>query len=160
MATLFFSYSHADEDLRNELEKQLTMLKRQGIIETWHDRRIGAGAELDAAISEHVENDDVILLLISSDFLASEYCYNREMMRAMERHEAGEALVIPVILRACDWHGAPFGKLMATPTDGRPITQWPDKDQAFLEVARAIRQAVERLGVAPSQRHWPQSRRR
>lgn len=145
MVSVFFSYSHADEALRDQLEKQLALLKRQGVIETWHDRRIGAGQELDHEISGHVESDDVILLLVSADFLASDYCYDREMARGMERHAQGEAIVIPVILRACDWHGAPFGKLMATPPDGRPITQWPDRDQAMLEVARAVRGAAERL---------------
>ena len=145
MATLFFSYSHADEGLRDQLEIQLAMLKRQGTIETWHDRRIVAGENLDHAIGAHVESDDIVLLLVSPDFLASDYCSDVEMMRAMERHAAGEAVVIPVILRACDWHAAPFGKLMATPTDGRPITQWPDRDQAFLEVAKAIRAAVQKL---------------
>lgn len=145
MPALFFSYSHADEALRDQLEKQLAMLKRQGVITTWHDRRIGAGQELDSSISEHVERDDIILLLVSPDFLASDYCYDREMLRAMGRHEAGDAIVIPVILRACDWHGTPFGKLMAVPTDGKPITQWPDRDQAMLEVAKAVRAAVDRL---------------
>ncbi len=148
MPTVFFSYSHADEALRDQLEKQLSMLKRQGIIETWHDRRIGAGQEFDHEISAHVETDDIILLLVSPDFLDSDYCYDREMLRALERHEAGEAIVIPVILRACDWHSAPFGKLQATPTDGKPITQWPDRDQAMLEVARAVRGAAERLRPA------------
>jgi hypothetical protein len=146
VASLFFSYSHADETLRDQLEKQLSMLKHQGIIETWHDRRIGSGSEIDQSISEHVEKDDIILLLVSADFLASDYCYNREMKRAMERHEAGDALVIPVILRACDWHAAPFGKLNATPPDGKPVTLWPDRDQAFLEVAKGIRDAVNRRG--------------
>lgn len=146
MANVFFSYSHADEGLRDQLEKQLSMLKRQGVIETWHDRRIGAGQELDGAIGGHVENDDIILLLVSPDFLASDYCYEQEMQRALARHEAGDAIVIPVILRACDWKGAPFGKLMATPPDGRPVTQWPDRDQALLEVAKAVREAAKRLG--------------
>jgi len=145
VASVFFSYSHADESLRDQLETQLAMLRRQGVISTWHDRRIGAGQELDRTIDDHVETDDIILLLISPDFLASEYCYEREMIRAMERHESGDVLVIPVILRPCDWHEAPFGKLMATPTDGRPVTQWPDRDQAFLEVARAVRAAASRL---------------
>lgn len=147
MATLFFSYSHADEGLRDQLEKQLSMLKRQGVIETWHDRRIGAGAEIDKSISDHVENDDIILLLVSPDFLASDYCYDKEMQRAMQRHEGGSAVVIPVILRACEWHGAPFGKLLATPTDGRPVTQWPDQDQAFLEVAKKIRGEAESINA-------------
>ena len=92
LAAVFFSYSHADEGLRDQLEKQLAVLKRQSVIETWHDRRIGAGAEGDSAISGHVEHDDIILLLVSHDFLASNYCYDREMLRAMERHEAGEAI--------------------------------------------------------------------
>jgi hypothetical protein len=143
MPSVFFSYSHADEALRDQLEKQLSLLKRQGIIEVWHDRRIGAGQDFGKEIDSHIETDDIILLLVSSDFLNSDYCYNKEMARAMERHEAGEATVIPVILRACDWHGAPFGKLNATPPDGRPVTQYPDRDQALLEVTKAIRKAAE-----------------
>lgn len=145
MPSLFFSYSHADEALRDQLEKQLAMLKRQGVIETWHDRRIGAGVNIDRAIDEHINHDEIILLLVSPDFIASDYCYEIEMTRAMERHAAGEAIVIPVILRACDWQHAPFGKLNATPRDGKPITQWPDTDEAFLQVAKAVRGAVERL---------------
>lgn len=145
MASVFFSYSHADESLRDQLEKQLSMLKRQGVIETWHDRRIGAGQEIALAIDEQINRDDIILLLVSPDFLASDYCYDIEMKRAMERHELGEAIVIPVILRACDWHHAPFGKLNAVPRDGKPTTQWIDIDEAFLQVAKAVRDAVSRL---------------
>jgi hypothetical protein len=141
--SVFFSYSHADEDLRDQLEKQLAMLKRQDIITTWYDRCIGAGHDIDGTIDANIETASIILLLVSPDFIASDYCYNREMIRAMERHAASQAIVIPVILRACDWHHAPFGKLLATPTDGRPVTQWPDRDQAFLEVAKAIRRAAE-----------------
>jgi len=144
VATVFFSYSHADEALRDQLEKQLSILKRQGVIETWHDRRIVAGEEFDKAIASHVEIDDIILLLVSSDFLASDYCYDREMLRAMERHGQGAATVIPVILRPCDWMSTPFGKLQAVPTNGRPVTLWPDRDEAFLEVARAIRAVTTR----------------
>lgn len=143
MDRVFFSYSHADEDLRDQLEVQLSMLKRQGIIETWHDRRIGAGNVIDGSIDSNMESSSIILLLVSPDFLASDYCYDREMIRAMERHADGSAKVIPVILRPCDWHGAPFGKLLAVPTDGKPVTKWPDRDSAFLEVARAIRDCVD-----------------
>lgn len=155
LATVFFSYSHADEALRDQLEKQLSMLKRQGVIETWHDRRIGAGQDFAKAIDDNLNTADIILLLVSPDFLASDYCYDIEMTRAMERHHAGDATIIPVILRACDWHHAPFGKLSATPRDGRPIKQWPDMDEAFLQVATAIRQAAQRIksgGSAPSPR--------
>lgn len=144
---VFFSYCHKDEALRDQVEVQLALLKRQGVIEAWHDRRIGAGADFAAAIDKHVEEDDIILLLVSADFIASDWCYDIEMKRAMERHEAGQAIVIPVILRACDWHEAPFGRLNATPPDGKPITQFPDRDQALLEVAKAVRAAAAR--VAP-----------
>lgn len=143
MTTVFFSYSHKDEQLRDDLEVQLTMMKHEGLIEAWHDRRVVAGSDLNNAISTKLEEADVILLLVSPDFLASEYCWGVEMTRAMERHEAGEAAVIPVILRACDWHRAPFGKLLATPTDGKPITAWADRDAAFLDVAHKIRAAIE-----------------
>jgi hypothetical protein len=145
MPSVFFSYSHADERLRDQLEKQLSMLKRQGVIETWHDRRIGAGENIDSTIDERINSDDIILLLVSADFLDSDYCYDVEMTRAMERHKAGEAIVIPVILRACDWHHAPFGKLMAVPRDGKPVTLWPDADEAFLDIAKAIRHAATRV---------------
>lgn len=145
MPNVFFSYCHADEALRDQLEKQLAMLRRQGVINTWHDRRINAGQEIDAAIDEHINSDEIILLLVSPDFIASDYCYNIEMKRAMERHQAGDAIVIPVILRACDWHYAPFGKLLGTPQDGKPVTLWPDRDEAFLLVAKEVRKAAEKL---------------
>ena len=143
MAHVFFSYSHADEELRNELEKHLAGLLRQGVITTWHDRRIGPGEELHGHIDEQLNAADIVLLLVSADFLASDYCYGVEMMRAMERHERAEARVIPVILRPCDWHGAPFGTLMAVPPDGKPVVKHATLDDGFLEVAKAIRQVAD-----------------
>ena len=145
MPNVFFSYCHVDEALRDQLEKQLAMLRRQGVINTWHDRRISAGQEIDVSIDAHINSDEIILLLVSPDFIASDYCYNIEMTRAMERHQAGDAIVIPVILRACDWHYAPFGKLLGTPRDGKPVTLWPDRDEAFLQVAKEVRKAAEKL---------------
>jgi hypothetical protein len=149
MASLFFSYSHADENLRDQLEKHLSALKHQGLIEAWHDRRIPAGKVFASEIDAHLELADIILLLVSSDFLASEYCYQLEMRRAMERSETGSATVIPVILRPCDWHTTPFGKLQAAPKDGRPITKWPDVDEAFLDVVKAIKAAIAGRGFKP-----------
>src|SRR5882724_3306502 len=102
MATLFFSYSHKNEALRDELEVHLAMLKREGALQAWHDRKIAAGDDFDRAISEQLQIADVILLLISPDFLASSYCYDVEVYRALTRDEAGETRVIPVILRPCD----------------------------------------------------------
>jgi hypothetical protein len=156
---IFYSYSHKDEELRDELEKHLSILKRQGVITGWHDRRIGAGKEWEGEIDEHLNTADVILLLISSDFLASDYCYDKEMRRALERHDAGEARVIPVILRPVDWEGALFGKLQALPKNAKPVTEWPNRDRAFRNIARGIRAAVEELtGPSPAPRPPAQPR--
>lgn len=150
MISVFFSYSHKDEDYRNILEVHLAPLKRQGIISTWHDRRVDAGDEILHEIDQYLEQADVILLLISPDFIGSDYCYEIEMSRAMERHEEKTARVIPVILRPCEWQEMPFGKLLATPNDGKPISKFPNQDEAFLEVVKAIRQVAEKQGVTAS----------
>jgi hypothetical protein len=140
---VFYSYSHEDETLRNELEKQLSILKRQKVISTWHDRKIEAGSEWDNEISKHLDEADIILLLISADFLASDYAYEVEAPRAMQRHRARLARVIPIILRPVDnWKSAPFGKLQALPTDSVPVTSWKDREEAFADIARGIRTIV------------------
>jgi TIR domain len=145
MINVFFSYSHKDEELRNELETHLATLKRQGVITTWYDRRIDAGDEFAGKISDNLESADIILLLVSPYFIASDYCYEVEMKRALERHERGEVKIIPVILQPCDWHSTPFGKLMAVPADGKPVSKFPNMHDALLEVTNAIRNAVEKM---------------
>ncbi|WP_457388724.1 toll/interleukin-1 receptor domain-containing protein [Roseateles sp. P5_E1] len=151
MSKLFVSYSHKDEPLKNQLVSHLALLVRQGHVEPWHDRCLRAGDDFGAGIDANLESADIILLLISADFLASDYCYSLEMTRAMQRHATGEARVIPVILRHCDWHGAPFGKLLAAPRDGQPVTTWMHIDEALLDVANQIRKALGiRGGVAPA----------
>jgi hypothetical protein len=152
---VFFSYSHADAQHRDRLEKGLAMLKRQGLIETWHDRRIIPGQHVDHAISAELEAADLILLLVSPDFLASEYCYDVEMRRAMQRHEAGEAHVVPIIIRPCDWKSAPFGRLNALPTDGKPVTKSTDLDDAFLDITEGIKRLIQARGGAPTRRDVP-----
>jgi hypothetical protein len=145
LTTLVFSYSHADEDLRNELEIHLATLKRQGLIETWHDRRILAGQEFAGEINQSFKEADVILLLVSPNFIASEYCYNVELKQALQRHDRKEAVVIPVILRPCDWHDLPFGKLLAATVDGKPVVHFPTHDDGFLQVVQAIKKAIHAL---------------
>ncbi|MEI1374457.1 toll/interleukin-1 receptor domain-containing protein [Nostoc sp. UHCC 0926] len=140
---VFFSYSHKDEVLRDELATHLSMMKRQGVIEAWHDREISAGSEWANAIDDNLNLADIILLLVSANFLASDYCYDKEMTRAMERHEHKEARVIPIILKPTDWNSAPFGKLQALPKNAKPVTTWQDQDEAFLNVAQGIRRVVE-----------------
>lgn len=142
---IFFSYSHKDQDLRDQLETHLTLLRNQGFVSTWHDRKIIAGTEWAREIDAHLNTAHIILLLISADFLASTYCYDIEVKRAMERHSVGEARVIPIILRYCEWHPALFGKLQALPTDGKPVDSqnWHNKDEAFYNIAQGIRKTVE-----------------
>ncbi|MDD4651984.1 MAG: right-handed parallel beta-helix repeat-containing protein [Methanothrix sp.] len=144
---VFISYSHNDEALKKELENHLSSLKRQGLISTWYDRKIGAGEEWKGQIDSHLNSAQIILLLVSSDFMASDYCIDIEMIRALERQEFGQAHVIPIILRPVDWQDAPFGKLQALPTNAEPIIsrKWGCRDEAFVDVAKGIRSVVESL---------------
>ncbi len=142
---LFYSYSHKDRRLRDSLETHLALLRREGLIAGWHDRNISAGREWENAIDEWLERAKLVLLLISADFIASDYCYDRELKRALEKHEAGETRVIPIILRPADWKSAPFGKLLALPTDGKPVTKWRNRDEAWANVAQGIRAAIQEL---------------
>ena len=146
---VFFSYSHKDKSLRDKLATHLKILERQGVISGWHDRQITAGSEWAGEIDEHLNSAQVILLLISADFVASDYCYDIEMKRAMERHDSGEARVIPVILRPCSWEDAPFGKLQGLPTNACPVTDWANRDKAFKDIAEGIKAAVKAMTANP-----------
>lgn len=151
MTTLVFSYSHADEALRNELEKHLSPLKRMGNITTWHDRRIVPGQEFERQIDHYFSQADIILLLISSDFIASDYCYQIEMANALGRHKRGEAVVIPVILRECAWHQLPFGHIMAATIDGKPIIKFASHDEGYVQVVDAVSRAISNLEAKKTQ---------
>ncbi len=144
---IFISFSHIDERLQAKLEAHLSPLKHQGLIAAWHYRKIGAGTEWDGQINEHLNSAHIILLLITIDFITSRYCYDVEMKRALQRHEAGEARVIPIILRPCDWHLSPFAKLQALPKNAKLVTDWPNRDKAFTDVAKGIRTAVMELTI-------------
>src|SRR5258706_2919195 len=133
---IFYSYAHKDEGLKKKLEIHLSLLKQEGLITGWYDREIRAGAEWASEIETHLNSAHIILLLVSPDFMASDYCYSIEMRRALERHEAQEARVIPVILRPTDWERAPFSHLQALPADRKPVTRWSNRDEAFLRVAQ------------------------
>ncbi len=148
---IFFSYSHKDEDLRDKLAEHLSLLKRNDVISEWHDREITAGSDVHDEINKNLDSADIILLLVSSSFLASDYCYDNELQRAMERHRSKDAKVIPIILRPCEWRDSPFGSLAAFPTNGEPVTKWENEDEAFLNIAQAIRKAVGELQTSESQ---------
>jgi tetratricopeptide (TPR) repeat protein len=147
---MFCSYAHKDERLRDQLDTHLAMLKRDGLVTAWHDRKIVPGHEWNPAIDQHLNSAALILLLISPDFIASDFCYGSEMQQAMKRHEAGEARVVPIFLRPCDWKTAPFGKLQGLPTNAKPVTKWENRDEAFAIVAKGIRAAIEELAGRPT----------
>ncbi|MGB7250272.1 MAG: GUN4 domain-containing protein [Phormidesmis sp.] len=139
--TVFFSYSHKDKTLRDELAKHLQALKLSDVIADWHDGEILPGDEWNREIQKNLNSAQIILLLISSDFIGSRYCRDIEIKRAMERHEAGEARVIPIILRRCFWRVTPFGKLQALPKNGTPVMDagnWPTWDDAFFSITEGI----------------------
>jgi tetratricopeptide (TPR) repeat protein len=146
---VFYSYAHEDEGLRNKLVEHLSTLRRQGFITEWHDRKIVAGADWAQEIDTHLNTASIILLLISSAFIASDYCYGVEMQRALERHNAREARVIPIILRPTDRSNTPFARLEVLPTDGKPITTWRNRDQAFLDISKGLRKVIEDLASSP-----------
>jgi hypothetical protein len=142
---IFCSYAQADKPLLQRLEAHLSMLKHQGLISIWHDRLIMPGTDWTQTIDTHLNSAWVILLLISSDFLASDYRYGVEMKSAMARHKTGRARVIPILLRPVDWKEAPFTHLQMLPTDARAITTWSNQDEAFADVAAGIRQTIQDL---------------
>lgn len=143
--SLFYSYAHNDEILRNELDKHLSLLQKRGLIDQWYDRDISAGVEWANLIDYHIDTAQIILLLVSPDFLASDYCYSIEMKRALERHDKGKAHVIPILLRPVDWQVAPFAKLQILPQNMHAVTAWPNQDLAFMDIAIQIRKVVEEL---------------
>jgi hypothetical protein len=136
-------YSHVDESWLYRLETNLSLLKRQNLISLWHNRLIRPGTDWARAIDTHLETASIILLLISADFFADDYCYGIEMTRALEREAAGEARVIPILVHPVDWKNAPFAHLQVLPTNAQPITTWPEVDAAFTDIAASIRQLLE-----------------
>ncbi len=143
---VFVSYVRADETLRAELAKHLKPMKREGLITEWYADNVDAGVERKKEAKTHLDTARIILLLVSPDFLDSDYHYDFEMARALERHNADTARVIPIILRHTEgWEKTEFHKLQALPRDGRPVKQWPDRDEAFAKIAKEIRVVAEKL---------------
>ncbi len=142
---LFYSYAHEDESLRDELAGHLKIMERRKVIRAWHDRRIVPGQKWDLEIDSQLETADLVLLLISSDFINSDYIWGHELERALKRHRDGTANVVPVLLRSVDITDAPFATLQGLPTDLRAVTSWPNRDEAWTDVAKGIRRTVEQI---------------
>jgi TIR domain len=142
---LFYCYAHQDEILRNELDTHLTPLKKSGLIQSWHDLDISPGEEWEKEIGVHLNTAQVILLLVSPDFIASNYCYGKEMGRAIERHNANNAVVVPIIIRPVVWEDAPFSRLQMLPSEAKAVTSWANRDEAFEDVVKGIRTLIRKL---------------
>ena len=149
--SIFICYARKDEALLNELKTHLKPLQREGLIKLWYDRDISAGTQWEPQIMRHLNTAQIVLLLVSPDFMDSDYCYGIEMKRALERHERGQARVIPIIVRPVYWHGKPLGQLQALPTDGQPVTSsyWQDQDAAFYAITQGIYNVIEQLMPRP-----------
>lgn len=142
---VFLSYSHKDEEYKKELDKHFAPLRNNGRVETWNDRKLEAGSRLNEIIQEELNTSDIIIFMLSSDFLDSYYCYDIEMKKAIEREKRGECKIIPVIVRACMWDETPLKNFLAFPKDGKSIEQYERKDDAYLEIAKGVREIVQSM---------------
>ena len=146
-ARIFISYAHADEDLKKELDKYLKVLKRSSKVQVWNDRELIGGQEWDQTIMSELNKANIILLLISVDFNASDFIWDKELASAMQRHEEGTAHVVPIILRRCEWSSMPYAKLQALPRNATPVTEYPNRDAAFTEIAIGLEKLVDHINA-------------
>lgn len=150
MKKLFVSYSHKDEAFREDLEEHLTMMSREGVISIWHDRKILAGQEWKGQIDDNLEQADIVIFMVSPSFLASDYCFDVEVARALEKKEHGSAEIISIIIRPCDWAAAKFSKYQAVPTDAKAVSTWDNKDEAWLDAVLKIKSHLKNFTPKPA----------
>jgi len=143
--TAFVSYSHKDKSFRKRLETSLAPLRQDKLITTWNDEEIPPGTEWEHEIDERLNSADIILLLVSPDFIASKYISSRELPRALERHRSGSAIVVPIILRPSDWTSR-LGALQAVPREAKPVSTWDNSDEAWLDITSGLRQLISLKG--------------
>jgi hypothetical protein len=134
----FISYSHQDIQMLDMLHKHLTQLERDKIITAWTDQEILAGQNLNQNISSALSNSKLFIALLSPDYIASSYCYEKEFKKALEMQEQGTIIIIPVIVEPCDWRSTPFKEFKALPKDGKAVTAWENKNTAFLDIIQNI----------------------
>ena len=146
---IFYAYAQKDDKLRERLDTHLNILKRKGLITTWDKHNVSAGSEPEQEMINFLEKSEIILLLISADFIASDFCWSHHMTRTLQRHIAKKNRVLPILFKPAMWSEAPFGKLQPLPQSGKPITSWKDRETAFVEVAQAIKQVIVELQTSP-----------
>lgn len=139
---IFYSYAHQDRQLKEKLAIHLRLLKQQGFMTDWGNQDIKPGQEWRHEIDKNLVDADIILLLVSPNFMASNYCETPEVDVAIQRHDAGDAWVIPIILRAADWDTSSIGKLQALPREPKPVSEWTHRDHILAKIAKDIRSLV------------------
>lgn len=142
---LFISYSHVDKNDREQFQKYLAMLHRQEIVESWTDQEIVVGDEWEKELLQNLRDSDVIVFLVSQDFLSSSYCYEIEMQIAFEMHDAGKAAVVPILIRDCDWQASPISKFQVCPSGAEPVHDWEKNEKAWMDVNKHIRSLIEKI---------------
>lgn len=143
MAHAFISYTHIDAHYTERLHVHLAQLKRESLLTSWYDGEIAAGQQIERAIDQELKIADLFLALVSPDYLASNYCYNIEFQQAQQLHEAAKLVIIPIIVQPCDWKSSPFGKFKAIPKDGKPVSEWTNENNAFLNIVDEIRKLIK-----------------
>ncbi|WPO84372.1 toll/interleukin-1 receptor domain-containing protein [Chryseobacterium sp. JJR-5R] len=138
----FISYSHKDESYLERLKVHLTQMNRDGLISEWNDKEIHAGSSLDDSISDALTSSELFLALVSPDYIASNYCYEKEFRTALQMHEEKKLIVVPIIVEPCDWQNAPFGKIKSLPKDGKAVAEWTNANNAFLNIIQELRRLL------------------
>jgi hypothetical protein len=144
MATsAFISYSHSDEKALDRLHKHLAVLAREEELSTWHDRAILPGDKIEGKIAAELDECGLFIALVSPDYLASQYCYDKEFERAQVLAEAGQLRIVPIILEPCDWLSSPISQYKALPKDGLPISEWTNPNMAYLNIVTGLRAVLD-----------------
>lgn len=142
---LFISYSHKDKDFKDELVKNMSSLRRRNEIDIWQDEEILAGKDFEKEIFANLNQSEIICLLVSPDFINSDYCYSKELSIALERHKRYEAYVIPIIIRPSLWQKLSFGHLQVLPEDGKAVTTWVNRDSAWTDAVKSIERLLDTM---------------
>lgn len=138
MIKVFISYAHEDEKYKNELAKHVSALVRQGVLEEWNDRQVKAGDEWDQAIKSKLNQANIILFLVSKNFIASDYINDVEIHNAITRHKKGEVRIVPILINYCFFDGSPIAQFPIFPKGNKPIQAWKNPDEAWLDVIHGI----------------------
>lgn len=140
-AETFISYAHEDKSIMESLATHLSPLHRLGLIRLWHDKKLNAGAVLDKEIAGKLNNAEVVIMLVSADFINSDYCFSREMIAALENHRKNKTKIIPILARSCYWQLSPFSSLLLANT--KAIASHENQDEALVSVVEEIKKVLD-----------------